>query len=108
MRLLRSIGVSFIEAETLGPALMAYTMLAKHFSLEQRFRHATPIYVMACCMTCRSAAAGRPSFAIKSFDQRLSLGRKFDFDENHARNVAELTTQFVSSIGRRASSGQSL
>ena len=26
-------GASFIEAETLAPALLAYTMLAKHFSL---------------------------------------------------------------------------
>lgn len=71
--------------------LMAYTMLAKHFSLEQ-------VYV--CDTNLRDGLLHDMSvgghwtaeFRNQIIRSAMSLGRKFDFDENHARNVAELTT----------------
>jgi exopolyphosphatase/guanosine-5'-triphosphate,3'-diphosphate pyrophosphatase len=90
--IVKKYGVSFIEAETLGPALMAYTMLAKHFSLES---------VFVCDTNLRGgllhdmSVGGRwtAEFRNQIIRSAMSLGRKFDFDENHARNVAELTTK---------------
>lgn len=87
--IVKKYGVSFIEAETLGPALMAYTMLAKHFELEHVFVSDTNLrdgllYDMS--------VGGRwtADFRNQIVRSALSLGRKFDFDETHARNVAEL------------------
>lgn len=85
----RLYGASFTEAETLGPALLVYTMLAKHFSLDQIF---------VCDANLRDgllhdmAMGGgwTAEFRNQIVRSAISLGRKFDFDEAHARNVAEL------------------
>ncbi len=87
--IVKKFGASFIEARTLGPALLAYTLLAQHFSLPH-------VYV---CDTnlrdglLRDMAVGgtwTAEFRNQIIRAAISLGRKFDFDEAHARNVAEL------------------
>jgi exopolyphosphatase/guanosine-5'-triphosphate,3'-diphosphate pyrophosphatase len=83
-------GVSFIEAETLGPALLAYTMLAKHFSLETLYVGDTNLrdgllHDMAV------GGGWTAEFRQQIIRSASSLGRKFGFDETHARNVAELS-----------------
>lgn len=87
--LVKKYGINFMEAETVGPALLAYTLLAKHFSIPK-------IYV--CDANMRDgllhdmAVGGRwtSEFRNQIIRSAISLGRKFEFDENHARNVAEL------------------
>lgn len=88
---------SFIEAETVGPALLAYTLLAKHFDLPH-------LYV--CDTNLRDgllhdmAVGGSwtADFRNQIVRSAISLGRKFDFDETHARNVAELSRKLFDQL----------
>ncbi len=90
-------GASFIEAETLAPALLAYTMLAQHFSLS---------HVFVCDTNLRDgvlhdmAVGGgwTAEFRNQIVRSAISLGRKFDFDETHARNVAELARKLFDQL----------
>ena len=88
--LVKRYSMSYVEAATLGPALLAYYLLAKHFSLSH-------LYV--CDTNLRDgllndmAVGGTWSgeFRNQIIRSAISLGRKFSFDETHARNVAELS-----------------
>ncbi len=90
-------GASFIEAETLAPALLAYTMLAQHFSLP---------HVYVCDTNLRDgllhdmAVGGgwTAEFRNQIVRSAISLGRKFDVDETHARNVAELARKLFDQL----------
>ena len=90
-------GASFIEAETVAPALLAYTMLANHFSLPH-------LYV--CDTNLRDgllhdmAVGGSwtAEFRNQIVRSAISLGRKFDFDESHACNVAELSRKLFDQL----------
>ena len=90
-------GASFVEAETLGAALLAFTMLAKHFSLPK-------LYV--CDTNLRDgllhdmAVGGSwtADFRNQIVRSAISLGRKFDVDETHARNVAELARRLFDQL----------
>jgi exopolyphosphatase/guanosine-5'-triphosphate,3'-diphosphate pyrophosphatase len=95
--IVKKYGVSFIEAETLGPALLAYTMLAKHFGLERVFVSDTNLrdgllHDMAV------GGSWTADFRNQIIRSALSLGRKFDFDETHARNVAELSNKLFTQL----------
>lgn len=82
--------VSYVEASTLGPALLVYYMLAKQFSVPDMY---------VCDANLRDgllhdmAVQGTWSdeFRNQIVRSALGLGRKFSFDETHARNVAELS-----------------
>ncbi len=95
--IVKRFGASFIEAETLAPALLAYVMLAQHFSLHH-------IYV--CDTNLRDgllhdiAVGGSwtAEFRNQIVRSAISLGRKFDFDETHARNVSELTRKLFDQL----------
>lgn len=88
---------SFIEAETVGPALLAYSLLAKHFELP---------HVYVCDTNLRDgllhdmAVGGSwtADFRNQIVRSAISLGRKFDFDETHARNVAELSRKLFDQL----------
>lgn len=87
--IVKRFGASFIEAETLAPALLAYTMLAQHFSLPHLFVCDTNLRDGLL----RDMAVGgswTAEFRNQIVRSAISLGRKFDFDETHARNVAQL------------------
>ena len=87
--IVKRFGASFIEAETLAPALLAYTMLADAFNQD---------HVYVCDTNLRDgllhdmAVGGSwtAEFRNQIVRSALSLGRRFDFDEIHGRNVAEL------------------
>lgn len=87
--LVQEFGVSSSEAETLGPALLTYLMLARGFELE---------YIMVSDANLRDGLlqdmAVRESwnaeFRAQILRSAISLGRKFDFDEHHAKQVATL------------------
>lgn len=88
--IVKRFGASFIEAETLAPALLAYSMLAKHFALSE---------VFICDTNLRDGllhdmsvgGSWTAEFQNQIIRSAISLGRKFDFDETHACNVAELS-----------------
>jgi len=97
--IVKRFGASFIEAETLGPALLAYTMLAQAF--KQPF-----LYI--CDTNLRDgllhdmAVGGSwtDEFRNQIIRSALGLGRRFDFDESHARNVAELSRKLFLQLDR--------
>ncbi|MFK8112549.1 MAG: HD domain-containing protein [Rubripirellula sp.] len=88
---------SFVEAENLGPALLVYTLLAQHFELPH-------LYV--CDTNLREGLlhdmAGSNSWTAEFRNQILRsailLGRKYDFDETHSRNVAELAKKLFDQL----------
>ncbi|MEM6365543.1 MAG: Ppx/GppA phosphatase family protein [Planctomycetota bacterium] len=90
-------GATFVEAETLAPALLSYTLLARHFDLS---------HVMASGINLRDGLIAdmqtggdwTPQFRQQIIRSALSLGRKFDVDEPHARSVAELTRQLFEQL----------
>ncbi|MEM9365049.1 MAG: Ppx/GppA phosphatase family protein [Planctomycetota bacterium] len=89
--------VTFNEAETLGPALLAYTLLAKRFELSH-------VYVSG--VNLRSglihdmARGGNwtTEFRHQIVRSAMSLGRKCDVDETHARAVAELARRLFEQL----------
>ncbi|MCG8649099.1 MAG: Ppx/GppA family phosphatase [Pirellulales bacterium] len=90
-------GASFIEAETLAPALLAYSMLAEYFSLQHVFVSDTNLrdgllHDMAV------GGSWTAEFRNQIVRSAISLGRKFEFDENHARNVAELARKLFDQL----------
>ncbi|OYP37132.1 Ppx/GppA phosphatase family protein [Rhodopirellula sp. MGV] len=88
---------TFIEAQTLGPALLAYSAVAKHFSLESVYVSDTN---MRDGLLKDMAAAGRwtAEFRNQIIRSALSLGRRFHFDEMHARSVAELSRKLYDQL----------
>ncbi|TWT52942.1 Exopolyphosphatase [Rubripirellula amarantea] len=95
--IVRRYGGSFIEAETVGPALLAYTMLAKHFELD---------HVFVCDTNLRdgvlndmaSDGSWTAEFRNQIVRSAIALGRKYGFDESHARNVAELSRKLFEQL----------
>jgi exopolyphosphatase/guanosine-5'-triphosphate,3'-diphosphate pyrophosphatase len=81
--------ITFPEAGTLGPALLAYAMLARAFELEE---------VIVCDVNLRDGlltematrGAWNEDFANQVLRSAVDLGRKFDFHEVHARHVTKL------------------
>ena len=90
-------GASFSEAQTLGPALLAYTLLAKHFALPHIFVCETNLrdgllHDMAV------GGSWTAEFRNQIVRSAISLGRKYEFDETHARNVAELAAKLFDQL----------
>lgn len=91
---------------TLAPALLVYHLIAQHFALSE-------LYV--CDTNLRDglfhdmAVGGTWSEEFRNQISRsaISLGRKFDFDETHARNVAELARKlFVQLVDEHGLEGR--
>ena len=95
--IVKRFGATFVEAQTLGPALLAYTTVAKHFSLDR-------IYVsdsnLRDGLLKDMAVGGRwtAEFRNQIIRSALSLGRRFHFDEMHARSVAELARKLFDQL----------
>ena len=95
--IVKRFGASFIEAETLVPALLAYSMLAQHFDLKEVFVCETNLRDgLLNDMAVGGSWTGE--FRNQIVRSAISLGRKFDFDEMHARNVAELSRKLFSQL----------
>ncbi len=108
-KLIRRYHLSGPDAETLGPALLAYVLLAREFQLDSIV--VTPI-------TLRDGLVKEmvlqdvwtEEFSAQIVRSAVDLGRKFAFDEPHARHVAELAKQLFDQLreetrARAASSG---
>ena len=95
--IVKCFGASFIEAETLAPALLAYTMLAQHFQLP---------HVYVCETNLRDGllhdisvgGSWTAEFRNQIVRSAASLGRKFDYDQPHAHTVAELSRRLFDEL----------
>lgn len=88
--IVRRYGIGFHEAETLVPALMVYSMTASEFGLRQI--HVADTNLRDGLL--QDLALGgnwTAEFRHQIVRSAIALGRKFGFDEDHARNVAELS-----------------
>lgn len=90
-RLVRNYRLTFPEAETLGPALLAYTLLAKELKRQE---------ILITNVNLRDGLlkemAGGDSWSREFSEQiirsAMDLGRRFAFDEQHALHVAQLAS----------------
>ncbi len=82
--------LTFPDAETLGPALLAYVLLARALKLEQIL--ITKFNLRDGLLKEMAAKeAWTEDFNNQIIRSALALGRKFSFDEAHARHVANLS-----------------
>jgi len=88
-RLVRKFRLSYPEAETLGPALLAYVLLAKELQLSSVL--VTNVNLRDGLLSeMASSDAWSKEFSKQIIRSAIDLGRKFEFDEQHAAHVAEL------------------
>ncbi len=81
--------VAYADAQTLGPALLAYSLLARGFGLEQMY--VTNVNLRdGLLKDMAREGAWTDEFTGQVVRSAVALGRKFGFDEAHARHVAEL------------------
>lgn len=89
--------ISFPDAETVGPALLAYVKLAERFGCERIY--AAPANLRDGLL---SDLANGDQYTTEFRNQivrsAINLGRKFDFDERHARHVANLSRKLFSEL----------
>ncbi|SMP69445.1 exopolyphosphatase / guanosine-5'-triphosphate,3'-diphosphate pyrophosphatase [Neorhodopirellula lusitana] len=83
-------GATFVEAETLAPALLSYTLFAKHFELEHVFVSGGTLRD-GLLADMEQSGNWTSEFRQQIIRSAVSLGRKFAVDQSHARAVAELT-----------------
>ena len=100
--------ISYADAETLGPALLAYQVLLEACPAEDVFIPAVSIRAGMLLDLARVEAGLRP----RGFEQEIrisavTLGRKYQFDEPHARHVAHLATQLFDLLQREHGLGPS-
>jgi exopolyphosphatase/guanosine-5'-triphosphate,3'-diphosphate pyrophosphatase len=89
--------ISFPDADTLGPALLTYITMARSFGL---------INVMVSNANLRDGllkematkSSWSEEFANQIIRSALDLGNRFDFDEPHARHVAELSKRLFDEL----------
>ncbi|MCC9642574.1 Ppx/GppA family phosphatase [Rhodopirellula sp. JC740] len=92
-------GATFVEAETLAPALLAYTMLARHFDLD---------HVLVSDINLRDGLLAdvvqggnwTSEFRQQIIRSAVSLGRKYQIDEIHSRAVAELARRLFEELAK--------
>lgn len=97
--IVKKYGISYTEAATVGPALLVYLMLAKHFDVPSVLVSDTNlrgglIHEMA------SRGSWTEAFRKQIVRSAISLGRKFDVDEDHALQVADLASELFAQLRR--------
>ena len=88
-KLVRKYRLSFPEAETLGPALLAYVLLAKELQLPSIL--VTNVNLRdGLLQEMATGDAWSKEFSQQIIRSAMDLGRKFEYDEPHATHVAQL------------------
>ncbi len=97
--IVKKYGISYIEAETIGPALLTYQMIAKHFELPTILVSNTNLRDG---LLHDMALRGSWTSAFRNLILRsaIALGRKCDFDEDHALQTAWLASELFSQLQR--------
>jgi exopolyphosphatase / guanosine-5'-triphosphate,3'-diphosphate pyrophosphatase len=88
-RIVRKYKLSYPEAETLGPALLAYVLLAKELQLSSVLVSNVNLRDGLLTEMAESDAATK-EFSKQIIRSAMDLGRKFEYDEAHAAHVAQL------------------
>jgi exopolyphosphatase / guanosine-5'-triphosphate,3'-diphosphate pyrophosphatase len=90
--LVRKYRIPYQEAETVGPALLAYLHLAEVFHVKQIL---VPKTSLREGLLKEIAAGGTwtEGFAEQAIQSALALGEKYAFDEKHSKQVAELSVR---------------
>jgi len=97
--LVKKYGLSYIEASTVGPALLVYLLIARHFGVEtilvsdSNLRDGL-VYEMAV------RGSWTEAFRKQIVRSAITLGRKCDFDEEHALQVADLASELFIQLKR--------
>lgn len=95
--IVKKYGLSYLDAATVGPALLVYLMLARHFEVDSilvsdsNLRDGL-IYEMAV------QGSWTEAFRKQIIRSAISLGRKCDFDEPHALHVAALASELFTQL----------
>jgi exopolyphosphatase/guanosine-5'-triphosphate,3'-diphosphate pyrophosphatase len=84
--------ISFPEAETLGPALLAYVRLARALNQECILVTNTNLRD-GLLQELAATAAWSDEFRAQIYRSAVNLGRKYNFDEPYAAHVAELSNK---------------
>src|SRR5688572_3948850 len=88
-RIVRKYKLSYPEAETLGPALLAYVLLGKELQLTSVL--VSNVNLRDGLLTeMAESDAGSKEFSKQIIRSAMDLGRKFGYDESHAAHVAQL------------------
>jgi len=88
-KLVHKYHITFPDAGTLGPALLSYVMLARAFKLEQVI--VASINLRDGLLKEMATRGGwNEDFSNQVIRSAIDLGRKFGFDEAHARQVCKL------------------
>jgi exopolyphosphatase/guanosine-5'-triphosphate,3'-diphosphate pyrophosphatase len=96
-KLVRKYKLSFPEAETLGPALLAYVLLAKELQLSSVL--VTNVNLRdGLLQEMASGAAWSKEFSQQIIRSAKDLGRKFGYDEHHATHVAQLCSSLFAQL----------
>lgn len=88
--IVRKFRIPFAEAETAGPALLTYLELARLLNIE-RIHVSTANLREGLLREIADGGVWTEDFRQQIVRSALELGRKYDFDEEHAVQVAELT-----------------
>ena len=86
--IVRQYGVSYIEAETLGPALSIYRILAEQLSRDTIYVAETNLRD-GLLRDIQRGGDWTADFRHQIIRSAIALGRRYRFDETHGRNVAE-------------------
>jgi len=96
-RIVRKYRLSYPEAETLGPALLAYVLLAKELQITSVLVSNVNLRDGLLTEMAESDAWSK-EFGKQIIRSAVDLGRKFNFDEQHAVHVAELCAKLFQQL----------
>lgn len=96
-RIVNRYHLSFPDAATVGPALLAYVMLARSFALQEVFVSNTNLRD-GLLQEMAVEQSWTQEFRQQIIRSALNLGSKYNFDEAHACHVAMLATQLFEQL----------
>jgi exopolyphosphatase/guanosine-5'-triphosphate,3'-diphosphate pyrophosphatase len=96
--LVREHDISYAEAQTLGPALLTYALTARAFELE-RIRVSNTNLRDGLLNDLAARETWTAEFRNQIVRSAISLGRKFEFDEQYARQVSSLARKLFLHLG---------
>jgi exopolyphosphatase/guanosine-5'-triphosphate,3'-diphosphate pyrophosphatase len=97
--IVREFGTTFQDAETVGPALLCYVLLARAFDQSEIAISDTNLRD-GLLQDLAIQDVWTANFRSQIIRSAVSLGRRFDFDEKHARHVATLCRKLFSDLQR--------
>lgn len=90
-------GISFQDAETLGPALLSYLLIARGFEQTEIAISKTNLRD-GLLQDLAIKDVWTANFRSQIIRSAVTLGRRFDFDEKHARHVATLSRKLFAEL----------